>query len=159
STVTCVMVVSFMIAVLFNWGPPLAGGRSPRNEHLRPDPPPPRGLLPGTFWYAGCKRSGSATVPRATALTSSCARGPDERRDQVDREDPDQSSAAITARRTGCSGSSRTVLPTRSPVPQSRRFGSRGEAARHQVASSSLVGSNAAEPPDDRRLWSAAMCG
>ena len=45
-----------------------------RYEHLRPDPTPPRGLLPGTFRHAGHKRSGSATVPRATALTSSCAR-------------------------------------------------------------------------------------
>ena len=74
STVTCVMTVSFMIAVPFSPGRPSRAASHPCYERLRPDPTPPRGLLPGTFWHAGCQRSGSATVPRATALTSSCAR-------------------------------------------------------------------------------------
>src|SRR4051794_10543129 len=38
STVTCVMVVSFMIAIPFSSGTPLAGGHSPYYEHVCPDP-------------------------------------------------------------------------------------------------------------------------
>src|SRR6266487_1711299 len=62
STVTCVMVVSFMIAVPFSLGAPLVGGRSPllRTPLSRSDTAP--GFLSGTFWYAGGERSGSEAV-------------------------------------------------------------------------------------------------
>src|SRR5262249_4510220 len=45
STETCVVVVSFMIAVPFSLGAPLVGGPSPCYEHLCRDPTPPPGFL------------------------------------------------------------------------------------------------------------------
>src|SRR5215212_9667288 len=62
STVTCVMVVSFMVAVPFSLGRPSCAASHPCYEHFCPDPTPPRGFLPRTFWYAGCERSDRETV-------------------------------------------------------------------------------------------------
>src|SRR5215216_506512 len=62
STVTIVVVVSFTIAVPFSLGAPSWAASHPCYEHLGPDPTPPPGFLSRTFWYAGCKRSDSATV-------------------------------------------------------------------------------------------------
>ena len=100
---------------------PLAGGLSPllRTPAPRSDTAPRTSS--GDFPVRRSQAIRQRDRLRATALTSSGARPvQDEPWDQTDREDPDQSPAAITARRTGCPGSSRTVSPTRSPVPQSR---------------------------------------
>src|SRR4029450_6359822 len=45
STVTCVMVVSFKVAVPFSLGRPSWAASHPCYEHLCPDPTPPRGFL------------------------------------------------------------------------------------------------------------------
>jgi len=116
------MTVSFMIAVPFSQGRPSWAASDPCYERLRPDPTPPRGLLPGDLLVRPLPAIRQRDGPSGDCADFLMrAPGPDELRDQVDREDPDQSSAAVTARRTGCSGTSRTVLPIRSPVPQSRR--------------------------------------
>src|SRR5713101_4719841 len=67
STETCVVVVSFMIAVPFSLGfvplgRPSWAADHPFYEHLCPNPTPPPGFLSRTFWYAGCERSDSETV-------------------------------------------------------------------------------------------------
>src|SRR5690348_14748227 len=74
STVTCVMVVSFMITVPFTSGA-LAGGLSPRHEHRCPDPTPPPGISAEDLPDAGCQRSGNATGSGRLRSTSSCAPG------------------------------------------------------------------------------------
>src|SRR6266704_1707720 len=93
STETCVVFVSFIIAVAFSLGRPSWAASHPCHEHLRPDPPTPPGFLSRAFWYAGCKRSDSATVSGRLRSTSSCAPSADELWDQIDREAPDSSSA------------------------------------------------------------------
>src|SRR5215213_3868092 len=55
-------------------GAPSWAASHPCYEHLGPDPTPPPGFLSRTFWYAGCKRSDSATVSGRLRSTSSCAR-------------------------------------------------------------------------------------
>src|ERR1700722_1330930 len=90
STVTCVMVVSFMIAVPFFLGPSWAASH-PCYEHPGRDPTPPRGFLSTTFWYASCERSDTAPVSGPLRSTSSCAPSANELRDQIDREAPDRS--------------------------------------------------------------------
>src|ERR1022692_5328316 len=56
-------------------------------RHRLPD------FLPRTFWYAGYKRSDTATVPGRLRSTSLCAPSADELWDQIDREAPDSQSA------------------------------------------------------------------
>src|SRR5438034_8264532 len=81
STETCVVVVSFMIAVSFSLGAPLVGDRSPllRTPLPRSDTAPR--IYFKTFWYAGCERSDSLKHCRAPAPavdgrlhTAACAR-------------------------------------------------------------------------------------
>src|SRR5216683_8237949 len=68
------------------FGAPLVGGLSSllRTPSPRSDTAP--GFLSRTFWYAGCKRSDSATVSGRLRSTSSCAPSADELWDQIDRE-------------------------------------------------------------------------
>src|SRR6266699_1728806 len=111
STVTCVVVVSFMIAVPFSLGRPSWAASHPCYEQLCLDPTPPPGFLSRTFWYAGCKRSGSATVSGRLRSTSSCAPSSDELWDQIDREAPDSSSFYAAVSAVAPSDDDRGVLP------------------------------------------------
>src|SRR5215208_4031664 len=85
STVTIVMVVSFMIAVpLLLWGA-LVGGLSPLLRTPRPRSDTASRISFEDFWHAGCKQSDSATVSGATALHFlMCASSADELWDQID---------------------------------------------------------------------------
>src|SRR5260221_12522516 len=98
STETFVVIVSFMIVVPISFGfvplgRPSWAASHPCYEHLCHDPTPPPGCLSRTFWYAGCKRSDSATVSGRLRSTSSCAPSADEFWYQIDREAPDSSSS------------------------------------------------------------------
>src|ERR1700722_14541279 len=92
STETCVMVVSFMIAVPFSLGP-LAGGLSPllRTPRPRSDSAPRISL--DAYLVRQLRAIRRATVSGPLRSTSSCAPSADELRDQIDRETPDLSSA------------------------------------------------------------------
>src|SRR5215471_16363123 len=59
STVTCVVVVSLMIAVPFPLGRPSQAPSYPCHEHLRPDPTPPHGLLSRTHRHGDLGGHGS----------------------------------------------------------------------------------------------------
>src|SRR6266851_3497973 len=87
STVTCVMVVSFIIAVPFSLGAPLVGGLSP----LLRTPPPRSDTASRISFEDFLVRRLQAIRQRdrfgATALTSSCARPVrTSSGDQIDRE-------------------------------------------------------------------------
>src|SRR5215475_2994928 len=93
------MVISFTIAAPYRGAAP-RGRPHPCHEHHHPDPTPPPGLFfKELFRDAGRQRSDSTTFSRRQRSTTSSAPSADKLWDQLDREDPDQSSRAPASRR------------------------------------------------------------
>src|SRR6266568_3933870 len=126
------MVVSFMIAAPYLGAAP-CGRPHPcyeHHHHHHPDPTPPPGFLSKNFSGnfsrdAGRQRSDSTTVSRRLRSTTSSAPSADKLWDQIDREDPDQSSAhaAIRAEPTGRSFGCLEERGGPAMLPSARRLG------------------------------------
>src|SRR6266704_3630982 len=111
STETCVVVVSFMMAVPFSVGTPLAGGLSP----LQRTPLPRSDTAPG--FLRGQSGTSAASDPAARRFRGDCAPLPQARVQCGRALGPDRPRCGTTGPAAARTGTRPTSSPPTSPVP------------------------------------------